>query len=221
MDDPSPENPYCRVVGVAGNIRTLAGEPDDGLELYYPYTQYPITNIYYVMRTQGDPKSRIPAVRQAIQSEDQDAAIVFVKTMEQIMDESLWQRRLWSVLLGAFAVLSLLLAALGIYGLLSYLVTQRTREIGVRMALGARPAGIQALVIGQGARLLAIGVGLGLAGGLAMRRILSGLLFGVSATDPPTLLGAVTLLTGVAIAACWLPARRASAIDPLAALRHE
>jgi predicted permease len=219
--DPTPDNPYCRVVGVVEDVRTLAGEPDDGLELYYPYTQYPITNIYYVLRTRGDPRSFIPAVRRTIQTVDQDAAIVFVKTMDRIMNESLWQRRLWSVLLSAFGALSLLLAAVGIYGMLSFLVAQRTREIGVRIALGARPAGILALVLGQGARLLALGLGLGLAGGLALRRLLSAVLFGVSATDPPTLAGAVAVLSAVTILACYLPARRASAIDPLAALRHE
>jgi putative ABC transport system permease protein len=152
---------------------------------------------------------------------DKNAAIVFVKTMETLIDESLWQRRLWSVLLGAFGALSLALVAVGLYGLLSYLVAQRTREIGVRLALGARPRAILAQVLGQGARLLAVGVALGLLAGVALRRVLASLVFGVTTTDLGNLAAAGGVLGVVAVLACYLPARRASAVDPIVVLRDE
>ncbi len=221
IDEPSDENPYCRVVGVVGNVRHLAGEADDGLELYYPYTQYPISNIDYVVRTRGDAGAMAGPVREAIGAVDRNAAIVFVKTMDTLMDESLWQRRLWSVLLGAFSTLSLTLVAVGLYGLLSYLVAQRTREIGVRLALGALPRGILAQVLGQGARLLGLGIAVGLVAGMALKHLLASLVFGLSASDPGNLTVAAAILVGVAMLACYLPARRASAVDPIVVLRDE
>jgi putative ABC transport system permease protein len=221
MDEPSSENPYCQVVGVVGNVRHLAGEADDGLELYYPYTQFPITNVYYLVRTREDPLALAGAVRQAIHSVDRNAAIVFAKSMEHLIDESLWQRRLWSVLLNAFGLLALVLVAVGLYGLLAYFVAQRTREIGVRMALGALPRGILSQVIGHGARLLGAGAALGLVAALGLKRLLASLLFGVSAADPVSLAGATLLLGLVALFACYLPARRAARLDPVRALREE
>jgi putative ABC transport system permease protein len=221
IDDPSSENPYCQVVGVVGNVRHLAGEVDDGLELYYPYTQFPITNVYYLVRTRGDPLALAGAVRQAIHSVDRNAAILFAKPMEQLIDESLWQRRLWSVLLNTFGLLALVLVAVGLYGLLAYFVAQRTREIGVRMALGASPRGILSQVIGHGVRLLGAGVALGLVAALGLKRLLASLLFGVTAGDPASLTGAMVLLGLVALLACYLPARRAARLDPVRALREE
>lgn len=169
---------------MVGNVRHLAGENDDGIEL------------------------------------DQNAAIVFVNSMEQQIDESLWQRRLWSVLLAAFGALALALVAVGLYGVLAQFVAQRTRELGVRMALGAEPDGIVRLVLGQGARLLAAGVAAGLVGTLALARLLGSLLFGVSALDPLSLAGATLALAAVALVASCLPARRASRLDPARALRE-
>jgi predicted permease len=220
-DTPSPSNPYCTVVGVVSDVRHLAGERDDGLEFYYPYTQYPITNIYYVARAKGDPVALIPSIRDAVQSVDRNAAIVFAKSFESLIDESLWQRRLWSVLLGAFSALSLALVAIGLYGMLSYVVAQQRREIGVRMAMGALPRAILTLVLGYGARLLVAGCLLGLAGAFVLRRLLATLLFGVSAGDPGTLAGAVLMLAAVALVAGYLPARRASAVDPIIVLRDQ
>jgi putative ABC transport system permease protein len=210
-----------RIKGVVGNVRHLAGEPDDGLELYYAYTQYPISNIYYVVRTRGDPGAMAGPVRDAIVAVDGNAAIVFVKTMETLIDESLWQRGLWSVLLGAFSTLSLTLVAVGLYGLLSFLVAQRTREIGVRLALGARPRGILAQVLVQGARLLALGIAAGLAAGVALKHVLASLVLGVSATDAGNLAVAAAVLVGVAMLACYLPACRASSVDPIVVLRNQ
>jgi ABC-type antimicrobial peptide transport system permease subunit len=218
---PTPDNPSSLVVGVVENVRTLSGENENGLELYYPFMQYPVANTHYVIRTQRDPVSYARAVRQAIQSVDQDSPIVFVKRMDQIIDETLWQRRLWSVLLAAFSLVSLALAAIGVYGLLSYLVSNRTRELGLRMALGAQPSSIRALVLKHVAKRLAIGVGAGLIGGFALKHLLSGLLFGVNAGDPLNILTAAGVLTAVTFVACYIPAHRASAIDPLVALSED
>jgi putative ABC transport system permease protein len=220
-DAPSPSNPYCTVVGVVSDVRHLAGEQDDGLEFYYPYTQYPITNIYYVVRTHSDPMALIPTIREAIHAEDRNAAIVFAKSFDRLIDESLWQRRLWSVLLNAFSIVSLTLVAIGLYGLLSYVVAQQRREIGVRMAMGALPGAILTQVLGYGVRLLFVGCLGGLAAAFALRPLLATLLFGVSPGDLDTLIVAIVLLTFVALAACYVPARRASAIDPIVALRDQ
>jgi putative ABC transport system permease protein len=219
-DSPSPSNPFCTVVGVVSNVRHLAGENDDGLEFYYPYTQYPITNIYYVVRTSGEAAPLISPVRGAVQSVDRNAAIVFAKTFDDLIDESLWQRRLWSVLLSAFSILSLTLVAIGLHGLLSYLVAQQRREIGVRMALGALPGAIVGLVVRHGARLVAAGCVIGLAGAFVLRRLLANLLFGVSAVDASSLVGALAVIAIVALGACYLPARRASAVDAITVLRQ-
>jgi len=219
-NSPSPTNPYCTVVGVVSNVRHLAGERDDGLEFYYPYTQYPISNIYYVVRTSGDAAALIPSVREAVQSVDRNAAIVFAKPFDHLIDETLWQRRLWSVLLSAFSTLSLTLVAIGLYGLLSYLVAQQRREIGVRLALGALPGAIVALVVRYGARLVAAGCAVGLVGAFLLRQVLASLLFGVSAADAASIIGAVAVLGVVALGACYVPARRASAVDPIIVLRQ-
>jgi len=221
IDDPSSENPYCRVVGVVENVRHLAGERDDGFELYYPYTQWPIHNVYYVLRTRGEPLALAASARRAIASVDEDAAVVFVDSMDSLMRKSLWQQRLWSVLLTGFGVLSLALAAVGLYGLLSHIVSRRRREIGVRVALGAQPRNILALILRQGAVLVGSGVGLGLVAGLAVSRLLGSLVFGVKPTDQWNFLTACLMLVAVALVACWVPARRASGLDPVRALRDE
>jgi putative ABC transport system permease protein len=215
------ENPYCTVVGVVGNVKHQAAEGDNGIELYYPYTQYPVTNVYYVIRTQGNPLSLAEAVRQVINDTDKNAAIVFMKMMDEIINDSLWQRRLWGVMFAIFALLALILAAIGIYGVLSYSISQRTREIGIRMALGARMSDVSRMVIGQGLRLVIIGVFIGLLGSLALTRVVASLLFGVSATDPLTFAGVALLLALVALVACFIPARRAAKTDPVIALRAE
>jgi putative ABC transport system permease protein len=218
---PTPEDPASIVVGVVKNVRTLSGEDDNGLELYYPFTQYPIASTHYVLRTRGDPLTHARAVRQAIQSVDQNSPVMFVKSMDQIIDETLWQRRLWSVLLAAFGLVSLALAAIGVYGLLTYLVSNRTRELGLRLALGAQPSGIRAQVLLHVAKLFGIGLGAGIIGGLALQHLLAGLLFGVTAGDPVNILAAVVVLTAVTWLACYIPAQRASASDPLVALSED
>jgi putative ABC transport system permease protein len=152
---------------------------------------------------------------------DRNAAIVWMKSMEQIIDESLWQRRLWGTLFAAFAALALILAAVGIYGVMSYLVTQRTREIGIRMALGARRAAVVSMVLRHGMGLVLVGVAAGMGAAFAMARVIRGMLFGISASDPLTFVMVPLFLAAVALAACYVPARRAAGVDPLIALRQE
>jgi putative ABC transport system permease protein len=217
----SPENPYATVVGVVGNVRHQAGEDEKNLEIYYTYTQWPVANVYYVVRTQGDPASLAQAVQQKISQADPKTAIFFVKTMEQLIGETLWQRRLWGVMFAVFAALALLLAAVGIYGALSYSVSQRTREIGVRMALGAQTGDVLRMVLAQGLKITLGGIALGFVAALGLSRFISSLLYGVRASDPLTYASVALLLALVALVACFIPARRATKVDPVITLRAE
>jgi putative ABC transport system permease protein len=217
----SPANPYCRVVGIVGNIRQQAGESADGIEIYYPSTQWPIANGYYVIRTRGDPDALADTIRRTIEVAEPQASVAELKTMDRRIADSLWQRRLWGVLFVAFGTMALVLAAVGLYGVVSYSVAQRAQEIGIRMALGAAPLGVAAMVLREALTLGAIGVTLGLAGALAMSRAMSSLLNGVAPHDPLTLAAVAGVLCATAAAAAWIPAHRAARIDPVAALRGD
>jgi putative ABC transport system permease protein len=177
--------------------------------------------MHLLLRAKVDPETLIPAVREAIHEVNPDIAIVQVKSMSRIVNEALWQRRLWGVLLAAFAVIALLLAAVGIYGVMSHLVTQRTREIGIRMAMGAQAADVLRMVVGQGMKLAIAGTVIGVALAVAIARVISSMLFGVTARDPLTFAATSLVLISVALLACYLPARRAAKVDPTIALRHE
>jgi putative ABC transport system permease protein len=159
--------------------------------------------------------------QRAIWAVDRDQASTQIQTAEEALNNSLAEPRLYTILLGVFAVLALSLASVGIYGVMSYTVTERTREIGVRMALGARGSNVLKLVIGQGMTLALIGVAIGSGAAVALTRLMSGLLFGVSATDPMTFVVIAILLSFVALLACYIPARRAAKVDPMVALRWE
>jgi putative ABC transport system permease protein len=168
-----------------------------------------------------DPATLSAPVRRAVQEVDKNQPVFNVRTMREIFDESVAQQRLLMTLLAVFAALALLLAGVGLYGVMAYLVTQRKHEIGIRLALGARAADIFRLVIGQGLILTAIGILVGLAGAFALTRLMTSLLYGVSATDPMTFVGITLLLVSVALLACYIPARRATKVDPMIALRYE
>ncbi|HEU5182192.1 MAG TPA: ABC transporter permease [Candidatus Polarisedimenticolia bacterium] len=221
---PEAEVPWMEVVGVVGDVRQgLALDPQ--AEMYLPFRQadqlLPVFQLSLVLRSAGEPLAQVQALRSAVAEIDPDQPLVKVRTMEENMAASVAQPRFRTWLIGIFAGIALALAAVGIYGVMSYTVTQRTSEIGVRVTLGARPVEIFRIIVGQGLRLACIGVGFGLAAALAATRLLESFLFGVSAYDPWTLAGVAILLVLVSLAACLLPARRATRMDPVAALRCE
>ena len=210
------------VVGVVADVRHAGLDEPAGLEYYVPYNQAPATRVTLVARTtSSDPASIMPALRGAIRELDKDLPLWNVRTMNTLLSESVARRRFNMTLLGIFALVALLLASLGIYGVMSYLVTQRTHEIGIRLALGAQPADVLKMVLKQGMLLVGVGVALGLVCAFVLTRSMSSLLYGVSASDPRTF-GVITfILVLVAFAANYIPARRATKVDPMVALRYE
>jgi putative ABC transport system permease protein len=176
---------------------------------------------YLVVRSQTPPLTLTPEVRRVIAAVDPEQPVSDVQTMDQIIDQNVADRRQQMTLLGAFAGLALLLASIGLYGVLAYAVTQRSREIGLRMALGASAAKVTRMVVGHGVALTGTGLAIGLLGSWAATRALKNLLYGISATDPLTFAAVAGLLTLISLAACWIPARRASRVDPITVLREE
>ncbi len=218
------DSPWLTVVGLVGDVRQEGLSNAPLPEFYTPFTQAHVRMArlrVLAVRTNGDPLALAGAIKSAIWTIDRDQTIYEVQTMDAIVAKWLAPRRFSLVLLGLFAVLALVLAGVGIYGVISYAVTQRTKEIGVRMALGANRRDIVRLVVRQGMLLTAAGIALGLVASLALTRFIAGFLFEVRAYDPLTLTGITLLLTAVAWFACYLPARRATKVDPLIALRHE
>jgi predicted permease len=215
------ETQLREIVGIVKNtvVNTIGEDPQPLIYLPSAQDYAPFGTIQ--VRTIGDPKSAISAVRAQIQSLEPDLAITDVQTIGDVVEQDLWAPRMGAALLALFGGLSLILAAVGVYGVLSYSVTQQTHEIGIRMALGARPLGVLRLVVGQGLALAGVGLLLGLIGALAATRVLSSLLFNVSTHDPVTFLGVSVVLVLTAAVACYIPARRATRVDPIIALRYE
>ena len=209
------------VIGVVGDVKQKGLDKDVVPEMYVPYPQFPTFGAAFVAHTTPDPLSLLAAIKEQVWAVDKELPIYQVSTMDQLLAESVAQRRFNALLLGVFAGLALLLASVGLYGVMSYAVSQSTREIGIRLALGAQAGNVLKLVMGQGMVLTLIGLGVGIAGAFGLTRLLSNLLYGVTATDPLTFIAVSVLLMGVAFAACYLPARRATKVDPMVALRHE
>jgi putative ABC transport system permease protein len=209
------------IVGIARDVKSAGLNAEAEPAYYVPATQVPIQDMTVLVRTKSDPSMLVPALRQAVWTIDRDQPISNVNTLEKIVADSISQPRLNMLLMGLFGALALILAAVGIYGLLSYAVAQRTQEMGIRMALGAQVADVLMLILKQGMALALIGVVVGLTGAFTLTRLMTGLLFGVSPVDVPTFAAVGIVLSGVAFAACYIPARRATKVDPLVALRYE
>ena len=223
FEGPDDQPRWREIVGLIEHVRNEGLEGESRGQYYSPYSQATGggPNLYVVVRTDGDPASLAPSVRNAITSVDRDMPVFRVATMEQMVADSLAQRRFSMLLFGIFASLALVLAVVGLYGVMSYGVAQRTHEIGLRMALGAQGRDVLRMVVGQGMGLVGAGLGIGLLGAFALTRLMSSLLYGVSATDPLTYAGIAILLGAVALLASYLPARRATKVDPMVALRYE
>jgi predicted permease len=221
-----------QIVGVAGHVKHWGLDSDDTAkirdQIYFPVLQVPdkflseaVAGLTLMLRTGPEPLSLVSAVRAQVAGPTQDQPIYAVRTMEQIISGSLAERRFTMLLLIIFAATALLLAAVGIYGVMSYAVTRRTHELGIRAALGASRREIVGLVVRQGMRLAAIGMAAGLVAAFALTRFLAGLLYGVRPADPATLAAVTLLLGGIALLACYIPARRAAVVDAVVALRCE
>jgi putative ABC transport system permease protein len=219
--DPQGNPIWREVVGVVGHVKQKGLEGESPVQYYVPHRQLPSSGVFLVVRTAAEPSSLAGAVRGSIQQADRELPVFRVTTMERLVTESMTQRRFAMTLLGIFAVVALILASVGLYGVMSYSVTHRTNEIGIRMALGAKVTDVLAMVVGQGMKLSLAGVGIGLVGAFALTRVMRTLLFSVSATDPLIFIVVALLLAGVSLLACYVPARRATKVDPMEALRYE
>jgi len=213
-------------VGVVGDVRDLALDAAPDIEIYTPYQQNvlpynPLPYMSLVVNTVADPSSLSSVVLAEIHKLDKNLPLPEAEPMTAVYSASIAARRFNTLLLSIFAGIATILAAIGIYGVISYLVTRRTHEIGVRMALGAEARNILALIVGRGLLLAVFGVTIGLAGALAVTRVLAKMLYGVTTTDPTTFVGVSALLIGIVLVACYVPARRAMRVDPMVALRYE
>jgi putative ABC transport system permease protein len=218
---PESNEPWHTIVGVVGEVRHQRLDMATRKSIYIPFDQIPVREMAITVRSQGDPLSLVGAVRNQVRELDADQPVTAIRPMTDVISRSVWQPRLYTILFAVFAAVALVLSSVGIYGVISYSVTQRTHEIGIRMALGASARDVLRMVVGQGMILTLVGIALGLLGAFGLTRMMESLLFGVTATDPATFVGVSLLLGCVALLACYIPARRATRVDPMVALRYE
>jgi predicted permease len=216
-----PKDPWWTIVGVVGTVKQYGLDIDGRMVVYAPQQQQAEGGLYVVARTTTDPTSAAAAMAREIHAVDLGVPVFDIRTMQERLHDSLARQRFSMVMLGGFAGFALLLAGIGVYGVMSYLVTQGTHDIGVRMALGAQQSNILVLVVRQGMFLAAVGIVAGLIGAASLTRVMATLLFGVSATDAITFSAVTLFLATIALVACCVPALRAMRVDPLVALRYE
>src|SRR5262249_10638333 len=209
------------IVGVIGDVKFGGLDVTAPPEIYLPHAQHPVEGLTIVVRTKGDPLAFVPTARAELTTLDRELPLASIRAMEEVVGRSIAQRRFLMLLLGAFAAVAVALAAIGVYGVLAYVVSQRTQEIGLRLAIGAAPNDVVRLFVREGLMLASVGVAIGLAGALGAARTLTTMLFGVTARDPVTFGAVAMALSVAAFCASFLPARRAARVDPMEALRTE
>jgi len=221
---PESDVPWMQIVGIVGDVKQSLSA-DSSTEMYVPYRQadkvLPVGALSMVVRTAGDPLAQANAIRSLVHGIDPLQPITGVRTMDENVSRSMTEPRFRTVLLTIFAGIALVLAAVGIFGVMAYSVAQRTRELGLRMALGASRQGVMLMVLGQGLRLTLVGLGIGLAGTFFLTRYVASMLFNVPTYDPLTLASVILALIVISMSACYLPARRATMVDPIEALREQ
>ena len=219
--EPGKPQPLDEIIGVVGDTRETSLDHDPNPAIYWPLARESYQFMTFIIRSAIDPLQLVASVQREIREIDPDQPVADIRTLEQVVAKSIARPRFDMMLLGIFAAVALVLASVGLYGVMNYSATQRTQEIGIRMALGAKPADILRLVVGHGMKLTVAGIALGVIASLALTRVMTNLLFGVTATDLPTFLGVSALLTVVALLANYIPARRATRVNPVTALRYE
>ena len=215
------KNAPSEIIGVVGDVRQMGLDTPAEPTVYWPHPELVLSELTFVVRTANEPLALVSAVRNELQQMDPAQPMAAVSTMDQLLAGTLSRSRFTMLVLGVFAAVALILACVGIYGVIAYSVTQRTQEFGIRMALGANRRDVFRLVLGQGTRLTLVGIGLGILAAVVVTRLMATLLYGISATDPLTFTAVALLLALVALAACYIPARRATRVDPIVALRYE
>jgi putative ABC transport system permease protein len=217
-----PKAPALTVVGVVGRVKMESLDDDSNrVQGYFSFAQLPFGGMTIIVKGVGDPNQLIASARQQVRAVDPDQPIYNIRTMDEIRGESVAPQRLNLILLSLFAGIAFVLAIVGIYGVMSYAVTQRTHEIGIRMAIGAQPRDVFRMILGQGMFLTVIGLVIGLLGAFGLTRLMGAMLFAIKPTDPLTFTAVALLLAGVALIACYVPGRRATKVDPVNSLRYE
>ncbi|HET6892333.1 MAG TPA: FtsX-like permease family protein, partial [Pyrinomonadaceae bacterium] len=215
-------SPRLTVMGVVGRVKMEGLAQDSNrVQGYFPFFQLPFSGMTVIIKSSGDPSSLIGAAREQVKTVDPEQPIYNVRTMHDIRAESIASERLNLTLFSIFAGIALVLAVVGIYGVMSYSVTQRTHEIGIRMAIGAQPRDVFRMILGQGMILAVIGIAIGLVAAYGLTRLMATMLFGVGPTDPATFVAIAVILAVVALLACYLPGRRATKVEPVVSLRYE